>query len=110
MQTSKSIFGQTVLATATVAGRTFANFTGGTAGAGAAAQGVYRTGAVSGEYVTVEQIGTSLVIAGSALAKGDAVESDASGHAVPHTAGVIVGRAVNATASGAPAEIFIIHA
>lgn len=110
MQTSKALYGQTVQATATVAARTFANFTGGTAGAGAAAQGAYRTAAVAGEYVTVEQLGTSLVIAGANLTQGDAVESDAAGHAVPHTAGIVVGRAVRATPAGAPAEIFLIHA
>ena len=110
MQTSKALFGQTVQATAAIKGRTFANFTGGTAAPGAAAKGAYRTDATVGEYVTVEQLGTSLVIAGSALDAGDAVEVGANGYAVAHSAGVIVGRAENATAIGQAAEIFHIHA
>lgn len=111
MQASKALFGQTVQATAAVKGRTFANFTGGTAAAGAAAKGAYRTDASVGEYVTVEQLGTSLVIAGEALAAGDAVAVGEDGKAVVHTDGaVIVGRAERATAAGQAAEIFHIHA
>ena len=110
MQTSRSLYGQTVQATSAVTGRTFANYTGGTAGAGEAAMGAYRTDAVVGDAVTVEQIGTSLVIAGANLSAGAAVESDANGHAVPHTTGVVAGRALRATVAGAAAEIFLIAA
>lgn len=110
MQTSKAIYGQTVQATAAIKGRTFANFTGDVAAPGAAAKGVYRTDATAGEYVTVDQIGTALVIAGATLAAGDAVEVGAAGHAIPHTTGVIVGRAEHATAAGQAAEIFLIAA
>lgn len=110
MQTSKALFGQTVRATAAVKGRTFAGFTGATCAAGAAAMGAFRTDAAVGEYITVEQIGTALVIAGADLTAGAAVESDIAGHAVPHTTGVVVGRAVNAGAAGSAVEIFLIAA
>lgn len=110
MQTSKALFGQTVRATAAVKGRTFAGFTGATCAAGAAAMGAFRTDAAVGEYITVEQIGTALVIAGATLTAGAAVESDANGHAVVHTTGVVIGRAVNAGAAGSAVEIFLIAA
>ncbi|MDQ2823578.1 MAG: DUF2190 domain-containing protein [Pseudomonadota bacterium] len=110
MQTSKALYGQTVRATAAVKGRTFAGYTGATCAAGAAAMGAFRTDAAVGEYVTVEQIGTALVIAGGPIAAGSAVESDAFGQAVEQTTGVVVGRAVNAGAPDQAVEIFLIAA
>jgi len=105
---SKSIFNLAIQATAAVAGNTFVSATGATASAGAAALGVAYTDAAVGNTFTVSTVGTATVLAGAAITNGAAVEVDASGRAIPHASGVVVGYALStASAAGSYVEVFL---
>ena len=110
MQTYHNLLGKSVKAAAPVVGRTFADYAGATCAAGAAALGVFRNDAAAGDEVAVRCIGTALVISADRLTPGQGVEVGAAGHAIAHTAGVLVGRAMASANSGETVEVFLINA
>ncbi|WP_175796337.1 DUF2190 family protein [Burkholderia anthina] len=80
------------------------------AAAGANTIGVSRFDGAQGDLVTVDQLGTSIVEAGAPIAAYGLVEVGADGKAVPHDAGVAVGRVqmVPAQAPGDFVEVMLI--
>jgi len=79
----------------------FVGFDGNVCGAGAKALGVADADTASASQVPVNFSGILLVEAGAAINAGVDVDSDASGKAVTHVAGVVNGHTLDAaTASG----------
>lgn len=106
---SVPILAITLTASAAVTAERLVSYAGAVSVAGAAGPGVVRQTAASGELVTVDVLGTSIVASGAAVAVGDAVESDASGRAIPKTTGVTRGRALTAaTAADQRIEVLLI--
>jgi len=69
--------------------------------AAATANGVAMQAAVLNDFFRVATLGVCLVEAGAAVAENALLDADASGRAVTHAAGVILGRARSAaTAAG----------
>jgi hypothetical protein len=61
------------------------------------------------ELVPYDVLGTTVVVAGAAIAAEQLVEVGADGRAVPHAAGVAVARAKqDATANGDRIEVFLL--
>lgn len=109
MKQNISIFDLAVTASVAIAANTFVSATGATAAAAGNALGVATFNAAIGQVVTCNVIGTATVIAGAAIAKGDAVEVGATGFAITKATGVTVGRALNATAAaGEFVEVLLI--
>jgi hypothetical protein len=90
------ILSLSVKATATVAARRFATVGGAQAGAGANALGVSRFSGVTGDMLTLDALGTSIVEAGAAFAVGAALQSDANGCAITKDTGATLARALQA--------------
>lgn len=108
-QSSLAIFATTVIATAAVAANRFVTIAGGYPAANGNALGVTRTEAATDDAITVDVLGTTIVEASAAIAKGAAVASTVDGQAVTHTTGAVVGRALGAaTAAGEKIEILLI--
>jgi hypothetical protein len=97
-----------VTLTATVGRKKIAQLDGTLAGAGEYGFPSLEDG-VSGEKIAVQLSGVAVLIAGSAgvTAAGDAVESDASGLAISFSAGLKIGRALNAAASGEEVQVVL---
>ena len=74
----------TILATAVITAHRWVSYAGEIAGMGGMAAGVSRTGAKSGQAVTVDSYGIAPIEAGDVVAIGDLVMSDADGKAVKH--------------------------
>ncbi len=74
----------------------FVGFNGTYAGEGSPALGVLDAETNAGQYAPVIVYGIALVEAGGAISLGSGVESDASGRAVAHNAGTLLGYAVDA--------------
>lgn len=109
MSQNIAVLSLSVLASATITNQTFVTVAGATATAAGNALGVSRSDASSGDYVTVDVIGTAAVTAGAAVAAGAAVEVGSGGKAVTHASGVTVGRALTAaTADGDTIEVLLI--
>lgn len=96
-----SIFSTSVAATAAIAANTFVTGAGATAAAAGNALGVSRFDGDIGDQVTVDVLGSAVVIAGGVIADGALVEVGANGDAVAHAAGVPVARVLGAGAAGA---------
>jgi Uncharacterized conserved protein (DUF2190) len=92
-----------LLAAAALTRMTFVGLDGNVCAANAKAAGTANADAGSGNMVPVAPLGVRLVIAGGAINAGAAVDSDASGYAVTHNAGVINGYALDA--AGASGDI-----
>lgn len=104
-----SVLRLNVIATANITARRFVTVAGAVAGAGVNALGVAFYGDVSGRSVPVDVLGTAIVESGTAVAKGAALQSDASGRAITKDAGATLGRALQAaTAAGQFIEIVLI--
>lgn len=101
------ILSLTVRATGTIAAHRFVSPAGAQAVADAVAFGVARSAAVSGDLLTVDKKGTTVVEAGAAISAGAIVKSDASGRAIAWvTSGAKLGRALEAAgAAGAFIEV-----
>ena len=101
MQTEKILFTTTVLAATALARFRLVNFAGSQAVAGERALGVAVADFDLGEQAGVNARGEMLVEAGAAIARGAAVQADATGRAITLAAGVQVGEARDAaTAAG----------
>ena len=93
-----SVLDVTETATAAVLGERFFN-AGAHAVAAGRALGVTRADAAIGTLVPITVIGTAIVSASAAIAKDALVEVAANGQAVTRSAGVAVGRALQAAAA-----------
>ena len=103
----------TVVASAAVASQRFVGYDGAPSGAGDVALGVSRSDADTGDALPVDTIGTSIVESGAAITKGDSLEPDADGRAVPDSAGgnPQSARALeDASAAGEPIEVLLLTA
>jgi hypothetical protein len=99
-----------VIATAVLLAEQFVTAGGAVATAAGVALGVSRTSAAIGAQVPVDVLGTAIVTAGAAITVNAYVEVDASGYAVTHSAGKIVGQALQASAaSGDRIEVYLIQ-
>lgn len=95
--------------TATVVAQRFVTTLGAYPAAGGATKGVVRVAGVAGDLVPVDSQGTVVVEAGAAVTVGAAIQSDATGRAIPHTSGSKVGVALTAaTAAGDTLEVELI--
>jgi hypothetical protein len=98
-----------IAATAALTAETFVTATGAVATAAGNAVGVAATDAAIGELCPVDALGTAVVIAGAAIAKGAHVEVAADGKAVTLAAGKAVGVALEAAAAaGDRIEVLLI--
>lgn len=110
-QQSIPILTLSVVASAPLQANTFVSPGGGVASAGGNALGVTRSDAPSGGLAPVDVLGTTIVIAGGAIAAGAAIEVGASGKAVTHNTGTVVARAApgaTASADGDLLEVILI--
>lgn len=99
----------TVTATAEVAAERFVTLAGAYPAAGAQAFGVSNFAAKIGQQFPAITLGTAPVTSGAAIQKGQYVECDATGRAVPRVAGAVCGFALEAAGgAGQPVEIFLI--
>ncbi len=104
-----SLLTLSVLAAAAITAQTFVAPGGGVATAAGNALGVAKSDAASGDNVPVAVLGTAVVTASAAIAKGAYVQVAANGKAVTHTTGVAVGIALEAaTAADQSIEILFI--
>ena len=62
----------------------------------------------SGDPVTVDVVGTTIVEAGGTIAKGALIETNASGQAITRAAGPIIARALSAAVAGQRMEVLLI--
>jgi hypothetical protein len=96
-------------ASATVRTERFVTYAGAECGAGVASAGVSAEAGVSGDVIPVVRIGTAVVAAGAAVTAGGLVETDAQGRAINRSAGVAVGRALQAaTVAGQRIEVLLL--
>lgn len=107
MSQKHALLSLAVLAAAPIAAYTFVGTDGKTAAAGADAQGVATFDGVTGDLVTTDVLGTTIVRADADVLAGARVEVGASGGAVPADAGIPVGRALESAAAGALVEVLI---
>lgn len=98
---SQSIPAQTlsVKSTGAITKRRFVTAAGAQAGAAANTLGVSRYSVVAGEEVPVDNLGTTEVEAGGAIAAGAAIQTDANGKAILKAAGPTVARSLEAAAA-----------
>ncbi|GAB7082292.1 capsid cement protein [Megalodesulfovibrio paquesii] len=79
------------------------------AAAGAAALGVARSDAATGELFPCDALGTGIVEAGGAIAAGVALKAGADGRALTHDTGVKVAISMQAaTAAGQKIEVLLL--
>ena len=105
-----SLLALTVIAAAALTAERFVTATGAVATAAGNALGVTQTSAASGQVVAVDVIGTAVVTAGAAIAKGAAIEVGTAGKAVTKSSGVTVARALQAAAAdGDRIEVLLIQ-
>ena len=97
-------------AAAGIAAETFVTHAGAVPAAGARVLGVTRAPtAAIGDAMTVDALGTAIVLSGAAIAQGAALEVDATGRAITRAAGVTVASArMAATAAGQRIEVLLI--
>jgi hypothetical protein len=107
-----SILAKTFTASGAVTAERFVTSAGAqVASAGAAAIGVARMGAASGERMTVDLLGTAIIEAGGAITAGAAVKAGADGRALTYDTGTKAGIALQAaTAPGQRIEILLLPA
>jgi hypothetical protein len=89
MSASHSIYTISLTATAAIKAQTLVDFTGATALAGGNTAGVARTSGNYGDLVPVDRLGSSVVLAGAAIAAGSRVQSDANGNVIPWVTGKV---------------------
>ena len=105
---SKPILTIPVTASEAVAAETFGTLTGATVAPGASAAGVFTTDGQPGDVLPLECIGTSVVVAGAAVSKGDEIQVGTAGRAITKTTGVTVARATeDAAGDGARFEVLL---
>lgn len=110
MKQSIPILSLTQALTGTVAANRFTTVAGIQTGADLNALGVSRVGGISGEKITVDVLGTSIVEAGAAVAAGATLKSDATGRGITWvTSGARLGIALEAAGgAGELIEVMLI--
>lgn len=103
----KPILTITRIATTAITAHSVVTLQGAIAAAGAESAGFAVTDAAVGEYFAVDVIGTSLGIAGAAIAAGAAVQVGTAGQVITQTTGARLGFALFAAGTGAPVEVLI---
>lgn len=88
-----------ILATATIAEEQAVGHDGAVASAAGKMLGLAISEAPSGTQVGVDTLGTSIAVAGAAIANGADLQVGSSGKLVTQTAGIIVARALQAAAA-----------
>lgn len=107
MTTEQPILTTSITASGTAAKQTFIGFDGALCAAAAKALGVCAAATATTEQCPVITDGIAQVIAGAAVAVGDAVEADSSGYAITKSAGVINGYAMDA--ASASGDVIRVH-
>jgi hypothetical protein len=109
MSQKHSLFALSILAAAALTAERFVTAAGAVATAAGNAVGVAATNAAIGELCPVDVLGTAVVTAGGAIAKGAHVEVGATGKAVTLASGKAVAVALEAAAAdGDSIEVFLI--
>lgn len=104
-----SILTLSIAAAAAIAAERFVTTAGAYAAAAGNADGVSQTEAAIGDLFAMDAAGTAVVTAGGAIAKDAYVEVGADGKAVTRTAGIAVGKALQAAAAdGDRIEVLLI--
>jgi hypothetical protein len=104
-----SMLALTVIATATVLAERFVTGNGAHTAAGASSFGVSNTSANAGERFAADVLGTTVVVAGGAIAKDAAIEVGTAGKAITRNTGKIVAKAIQAAAAdGDRIEVLLI--
>lgn len=103
----KPILTITRSATGAITAHRAVTLAGTVAATGAAAVGFSVADAAIGESFAVDVIGTSIGIAGAAIAAGAALQVGTNGHVITQTTGNRIGFALFAAGTGAPVEVFI---
>lgn len=98
----------TIEAAAAITRHRFVDLSGAHATAAGNAFGVSTTDAPIGEQLAVDCLGSSIVEASGAIAKGGEIEVGANGVAVAADTGTVVARALQAADDGDLIEVFII--
>lgn len=96
---SKTILMLSVIAAVALIENRFVSPMGGMPTAGGNTLGVVESDAAAGEITPVAHLGTAVVEASAAIAKGAAIETLADGRAVTADAGIVVARALEAAAA-----------
>ncbi len=97
--------------TGTVVANRFVTIAGAATGAAAAALGVARTAGASGDEITIDVLGTTVIEAGAAIAAGVEIEADSVARGVTQSAGVVLGWSLEAAgAAGDLIEVLLIQA
>lgn len=98
-----------IIASGAVAVHRFVTPVGAQAGDGVNTIGASAVAAASGEAFAVDHLGTTVIEAGAAFSKGDAIQSNADGKAILKAAGVAVARALqDSTGAGDYVEVTLI--
>lgn len=104
-----SILSLSITAAGALLAERFVTATGAYATAAGNAFGVTNTSAAAGDLVSTDNLGTTVVTAGGAFAKGARLEVGTAGKAVVRASGVAVAIALQAaTADGDRVEVFLI--
>ncbi|MGN7832656.1 capsid cement protein [Pseudoxanthomonas sp. 22568] len=110
MTQKTTLLALSIAATAAVLQERFVSAAGAPAAPAGNALGASETDAAIGQIFTVNAIGTAIVTAGGAIAKGAAIEVGAAGKAVTKNAGITVARALQAaSADGDRIEVLLIQ-
>jgi hypothetical protein len=105
-----SILSLSVKLTADAKAHTFVSYLGGAPSAANPPLGVAQYDGDAGDMITLDVIGTAKMLAGGAIAVGDAIEAGANGKGVKKNAGAAVARALEAAkADGDIVEVFLLH-
>jgi len=105
-----SLLNLSILAAVAITAEHFVTAGGVLATAAGNTLGVARSDAAIGDRMPVDVIGTAIVTAGAAIAKGARVEVGAAGKAATHASGVAVGVALDAAAAdGDKIEVLLIQ-
>ena len=100
-----------LVATAALTAERFVTAAGAVPAAGAACLGVTRSDTAIGDLAPVDVMGTTVVIAGAAIAANAAIETDNQGRAITLDSGVKLARLApgeSAAAAGDPVEVILI--
>jgi len=99
-----------ITATATITQNQAITAAGAVASAAGNAIGFANVAAASGQRVPTTVVGTALAIAGAAITNGAAIEVGSAGKVVTRSAGITIGRALQAAAAdGDVIEVLIIN-
>ena len=107
---SNALYTRSMIAGGDILAGQFVGFDGSVAQAGGNAIGVAHADTETGGVVTVSLLGSAVAVSGAAISAGAQVEIGTDGQVVPHSNGVVVGRAMYAAVtSGEAIEILLMQ-